>query len=75
MMEDLDLDRIKTDFLISLTKIRWGRMGKEESEVVRFREMEDIIDEEKIEMISNVDRREVGLRTKLSHQVTRGAPT
>ena len=36
MMEDLAIDRIKTDFLISLTKIRWGRMGKEESEVVRW---------------------------------------
>ena len=64
MMEDLDLDRIKTDFLISLTKIRWGRMGKEESEVVRFREMEDIIDEEKIEIISNLDRREVDFENK-----------
>ena len=36
MMEDLDIDRIKRYFLISLTKIRWGRMGKEESEVVRW---------------------------------------
>ena len=39
-------------------------MGKEESEVVRFREMEDIIDEEKIEMISNLDRREVDFENK-----------
>ena len=39
-------------------------MGKEESEVVRFREMEDIIDEEKIEMISNLDRREVYFENK-----------
>ena len=64
MMEDLDLDRIKTDFLISLTKIRWGRMGKEKSEVVRFREMEDIIDEEKIKIVSNLDRREVDFENK-----------
>ena len=64
MMEDMNLDRINTDLLISLTKIRLGRRGKEESEVVRYREMEDIIDEEKKDMISNLDRREVNFENK-----------
>ena len=40
MMEDLNLDNIRTEFMIALTKIRWGRMGKEENEVVRFRDVE-----------------------------------
>ena len=52
MMEDIDLDKIRTEFLMALTKIRWGRKGKEESEVTRYRDMEDIKEEEEVEMIS-----------------------
>ena len=51
--------------MIALTKIRWGRMGKGESEIVRFREMSDIEEEENIYMISNLERIEVNLESKV----------
>ena len=65
MMEDLDLDKIRTQFMIGLIKIRWGRMGKKEDEIVRYRDLEEIEEEEKIDMISNRERREVDLENNI----------
>ena len=62
MMEDLDVDRIKTQFLIA--KIRWGRMDKDPWEIVRHKKLDEIEEEEKIEIISNRERREVDIDKK-----------
>ena len=57
MYDDIDEDEVKGDFLTSLTKIRWDRMGKEPEEILRWRNEEDIKEEEEIDIIANSDRR------------------
>ena len=65
MMEDLDMDKTKTKFLIALTRITWGRMGKDLLEIERFRKIEYIEEEKEIEIISYRDKREVDVEKKL----------
>ena len=60
--EDLDLDRIKAKFLVSLTKIRWDKVRKDFDEVKRYRDKKDIEEAEKIEAISNMDRGVVNIQ-------------
>ena len=36
MMEDIMTTRAARDFLIALTKIRWGRMGKTSEEITQY---------------------------------------
>ena len=64
MYEDIDLDKVKAEFLTTLTRVRWDKMGKEPEDIQRWRETSEIEEEKKIEMIADPDRREVDLTKK-----------
>ena len=42
-----------------------GKNGEKEGEIVRYRDLEEIEEEEKIDMISNRERREVDLENNI----------
>ena len=39
LMEDLQEETMSQDFLTGLTKLRWGRMGKDLEEILIYREI------------------------------------
>ena len=39
-----EIEDVQTDFLTALTKIRWDSMGKESGEIVKFRYLEELED-------------------------------
>ena len=55
--EDLDMVRIRKDFQTTQTKVRWGRMGRDPEEVVRFRTREEEELEDKLDRQEHLDRR------------------
>ena len=61
ILEDIDRDLIKAEFLTALTKIRWANMDKDLEEIRKYREITNVEEEEKIWMISNMDRRVVDI--------------
>ena len=50
LLEDINLEDVKKDILIALTKVRWGRLGKDTEEVKRYRDKEEVEEEERIDM-------------------------
>ena len=46
LMENLKEEIADHDFLTGLTKVRWGRMGMEPDEIVRYKEEETVEEEE-----------------------------
>ena len=57
VLERLDYAKIKTEFQIALTKVRWLRMGKEPEEIVREIDDKEAAEEEEIEKISFLENR------------------
>ena len=60
------------DFLTGLTKVRWGRMGMEPEEIMRYKDEQTVEEEEKVEEVvflenrkHNEERRTVNLGKKI----------
>ena len=58
LMEELKEEIAAQDFLTGLTKVRWGRMGKEPNEIVRYKDVQELEEEEKIDGIAFCETRE-----------------
>ena len=57
LLEEVDLEKAKIDFSIGVTKVRWQRMGKNRSEIVRFQETSKVEEEEKMEEMIHLEER------------------
>ena len=42
VLEDINMDEVKAEFLTMVIKIRWERMGKEPEEIKRYPEVKEI---------------------------------
>ena len=58
LMDSLNTKEAAVDFVTALTKVRWGRMGKDTSEITRFRNQNEVIEEEKGDKEAHMETRE-----------------
>ena len=64
VLEEINMDKVKAEFLTALNKIRWEILGKEPDEIKCYKYRYSIEEQEKLDKIANGNRKQVDLKSK-----------